>query len=229
MTPEPEPVTVAVTQRNTKIEERRSPPAQSDCELRIADCKLQIADSPAHPSEAGAYGGRAFSDDFGKAVSAMRALRCAPVLRRASREVAAMPNRDSPQRDESDGRLWRIGMPGTSERRALGGARQGDTRVEVRASKRTRGPAAATPDDCRCSLFPAAAPERCRCILGIGKDTGTQTPHVTLSRVNQTFNVQPSWLRSPRQILRARARTTMRRRSPQGSRQKLVLTTPLVK
>ncbi len=45
-------------------------------------------------------GGRAVFDDFGKAASAMGVLRCAPVLRRASREDAR--HADSPQRDESE-------------------------------------------------------------------------------------------------------------------------------
>ncbi len=126
-------------------------------------------------------GGRAVSDDFGKAASAMGVLRCAPVLRRAPREDAR--HADSPQRDEPDGRRWRIGMPGTSERRALGergwemGAsksvhrseRAGRCQAPSKSSRSTRSThlrRCLAPTCCRCSLFPAAVAENCRCLSG---------------------------------------------------------------
>ncbi len=159
--------------------------------LRTTNCRLQIP--PPTRSEVGAIGGRAVSDDFGKAASAMGVLRCAQVLRRASREDAR--HADSPQRDES---VFRCQAP---PRDAPSGSAVGRWRVEVSEPKRTRGPTAVAPDHCRCLLFAAAVADRCRCLSGPGTRLplglrrgkwrrAPRHPHLTLYRMNQTFNVR---------------------------------------
>ncbi len=205
----------------TSTASHRPPPVHY--ELQIANCRLQI--SPPTRSAVGGYGGRAVFDNVGS-IQLIHSASEVPTLSKAATSesasgrwaprnesieanagaripmpAAATAIRDRWQRQQpAPAGLW-PGLPLTSAGHRLF-IPWNDPEV---THSMPRKQLIAAPDDCPCSLHPAAVAERClsgpdtRIRNGLRRGKRGRTgrhPHLTLSRMNPTFNFQPSTLDS---------------------------------